>query len=408
MFGKKKKEEKVKSFEDGYISFTLDQLSAEAANDTANSEAYEWLSKAMQTSTSDKKKKSSDDGVYPETAEQTEQMRAYLNKAEQCAANPTAPLFAQHLSELRSIVEWSSVRHSTYSKGLIIGVLIILAGVFILKSDAASDLEQAKANRVLVDNWKEVADSTFVYETMDKPDYVHKYDNAIKYKHYALHTLKHNAENAKGSAERYTQMADTVSDSKMRKEYLKRAKENEKRYEDKFELFEELNEMKYKKVQKHAKEYAKAQYKNARASNRFAFFFTAFFVLLIPVYIFSQRPYGYSVTRLRFESKTVGRIQKFFFALAGGMASLSAIIPDAPVTVTKWSDGSTTREQNGALSAALSAIKIMLLGGALLIFCGVSFILMVYLTVQGLRRNYNWDNVRAQAKAKAQDLTNKQ
>ncbi|MFI3318802.1 MAG: hypothetical protein SNH88_06410 [Rikenellaceae bacterium] len=395
-----KKREKKEGFEDGYISFTLDQLNVDATSDAANAEAYEWLGKAMKVSADGTKKDAED--PYPTTAEQTEQMRECLSQAERSATNPTAPLFVQRLKELRSIVEWSSIRHYTYSWGLIGGVIIIVAAIFFLKADAAKGVDDAKARKEMVYAWKTDRDTTFVYETITKADNARRHQSSIHYKHYELYRAKERAESASASALKYTQQADTASVADRKKLYLKRAEEQKKRHEEYVEHFNEVNEMNHKKVHKYAKSKAKSYLSSARSSNRFAFVVTALFVLLIPAYILSQRPYGYMITRLRFESQLVGGIQKFFFAIAGGMATLSMLVPEAPVTVPKWSDGTKTRDQNSSLAAALMAIKFTLLAIAICIICGVSFALMIYLTVQGLRRNYNWGEVRAKAEGYAE------
>lgn len=402
----KEKKEKTPGFSDGYVSFTAEELESEKR--PTNAEAYDWLKRAMTTSSNvtkkDKKGKVVEiDDVYPVTAEETEQMRQYLDNAESSATDPSDGYFAEKLAELRSIVAWSSERHYTYSKGLIIGVFIIVALVFFMNSGAGGNVESAKADLATVETWQQVADTTIVYGTVTKITYGDKFKDAKKFKHYKLYRAQSEAESSKEASLKYTQYADTAATADRKKSYLKSVKEYEQKFEEKSELYGEVNEMNYKEIHKMAKKEAKSSLSSARSAKRAAFIITTIFVLFIPLYIFSQRPYGYMITRMRFESAIVGGIQKFFFAIAGGMATLSAIVPDAPVTVTKWSDGTKTREQNSALSAALMSIKFMLLAMALCIFCGVSFVLMLYLTIQGLRRNYNWGEVRAQA----QDYTQK-
>ena len=64
--------------------------------------------------------------------------------------------------------------------------------------------------------------------------------------------------------------------------------------------------------------------------------------------------------------------------------------------VTKWSDGSVTREDDGTGSARL-ALKVFLFVAAVLVFCAVSCLLMLYATITGLIRNYDWSEVKKKA-----------
>lgn len=62
--------------------------------------------------------------------------------------------------------------------------------------------------------------------------------------------------------------------------------------------------------------------------------------------------------------------------------------------VTKWSDGSTTREDDGTGPLRLG-LKLLLLAAAVVVVCAVSCLLMLYSTIMGLTRNYNWKAITA-------------
>jgi hypothetical protein len=64
--------------------------------------------------------------------------------------------------------------------------------------------------------------------------------------------------------------------------------------------------------------------------------------------------------------------------------------------VTKWSDGSESREDDGTGPVRL-AIKVGLFALAVVVFCCVSCFLMLYATITGLIRNYDWKEVKAKA-----------
>ena len=114
--------------------------------------------------------------------------------------------------------------------------------------------------------------------------------------------------------------------------------------------------------------------------------------MLIPLYIFASRPYGYTISRYRREEKNLGRIQKVGMWLSGGMLAIEGGIGFVEI-VTKWSDGSTTREDDGTGPARL-VIKFLLIAGAVLIFCFTSTFIMLYATITGLIRNYDWTEVK--------------
>ena len=116
------------------------------------------------------------------------------------------------------------------------------------------------------------------------------------------------------------------------------------------------------------------------------------FVLMIPLYVFATRPYGYMVSRHRREAKYMGKLEKFALWISGGMLAAEAGIGFVDI-VTKWSDGSTTREDDGTGAARL-AIKVALIAGAVIVYCTVSSILMIYATITGLIRNYDWKEIK--------------
>ena len=95
----------------------------------------------------------------------------------------------------------------------------------------------------------------------------------------------------------------------------------------------------------------------------------------------------------REESALLNKIQKWGVALGGGMIGTAAAmdyLPETKVT-THYSDGSSEShtESNGG-NMIIAGIKICLLVIGLAIIAIVSTVIMIYSTIQGFRRNYNW------------------
>ncbi len=394
-------------FNEGYISFTADEVRAAASSDNPNAEAYIWLDKAM-SSTSKVQKKSRKgkmvdiDDIYPVTADETEQMRICLDQAEQCAGDLTDPTFKSRLAELRSIVDWSSSRHSTFQWILIAGVIVTLFFISLMSDDSKKQVANAESQKAKIEAWVE-QDTTIVLDDMAKkssyiaPDYT----DANSYKYYKIANIKRHYGNSVESEAENRIYADTAStdDAKKRyKQYIEDAQKSQKEY---LEEYAQINGMKFKDVKKLATEEAKASLKRSNRQAGRIFRWSLFFMVLIPLYLFAERPYGYTITRLRLESKILGGIQKLMFALAAGAFTGAAAMEYAPDIITKWSDGSRTRESDTASNMSILVIKLMFYAFAIALFCGTSCFMMTYLTAQGLRRNYNWKPIVAKIKGAA-------
>lgn len=401
-----------KACQKGYVSFTPEDLKQQALQDAANAKAYDLLDQAMVTSShvtaaSSKHFKEGGtvdiDDVYPITLEETQEMEQLLNQAEEVAGNPSEPFFAERLRELRYIIYWSKKRHWNFSWSIIIGVLIT---VWFLSYQAGEKEKRANSSEVLVsqvESWSE-RDTTV---TMREEASAHanklfdeRFHHANAYKAYILNQeYGRNYYSYVQSANNYKAKADTASVAAQKKDFLKWAKESEESAKVYLKGYEKLNAMSYKEVKKMALNEVKGQSKSAKSSARTVLFWNIFFLLLIPVYIFADRPYGYMLSRTRTEARVLGGIKKWGFALAGGIVGIAAGIGFVDV-VTKWSDGTTTREDDGSGPLRLG-FKILLLAAALILFCAISCFLMLYTTVQGLRRNFDWKSSMATVNAMA-------
>ncbi len=92
--------------------------------------------------------------------------------------------------------------------------------------------------------------------------------------------------------------------------------------------------------------------------------------------------------------------------LAGGAFAMQ-YAADTKVT-THYSDGHTTiHTESNPVNYIILAIKFFLLAAAVIIVAFVSTVIMLYSATTGLKRNYDWKKIIADAKAKKAQLQGK-
>lgn len=408
-----------KAFEQGYVSFDPDDIKQQANdNMNPNHEAYGYLDDAMFTSShvtaNDKKRGVVDiDDVYPITLAETKEMEGYLDKAQAAVKDESDAFFYERYGELRGIVNWSLKRHWNFSFSVIFGVIITAFFLSYQADDAKKDAIAAEREVDRVKAWIE-CDTTITLEQFNREgdinrstaEYENRLNNAKLYKAYIAGRAAANYYGWLRAADKQMARIDTASTEQAKKDYKKYAEENlEKAKEDKKE-FEEIAKLDFDSVKDRALKSVKNRASDKGSSAAWIKFWNIFFFLLIPVYIFADRPFGYTMSRNRVEAKVLGGIKKWGFALAGGLLGIAGSIGFVEV-VTKWSDGRTTREDDGTGPIRLAA-KIGFLIAAVVVFCAVSCFLMLWSTVTGLMRNYDWKAIMAEIQAKKDKLQPKQ
>ena len=165
-------------------------------------------------------------------------------------------------------------------------------------------MEDRQAVVAAVENWEE-ADTVLLWEsTPDQGDagfelakYGHQ--GPVMYKYLTLCDKKISYTRYMKSSEEYAAKADTARSKETRRSLEKQSKEYASAAEDYRKEFDEINAMGFKKIQKMALDEYGSWLKSSKADKRAVRAWNIFFILLIPVYIFSQRPYGYTITRTR-------------------------------------------------------------------------------------------------------------
>ena len=382
---------KKKARREGLVGFDIQEVKRLSESDEPNAEAYGYLYQAVSTSPGTK---SDIDDVYPESAEETARMRELVDKADKAIIDESDTYIKCCLIDLEDILDWSGRRHWTIMWPVIIGVILTVIFLSWRVDKKQEDVEDRQAVVAAVENWEE-ADTVLVWEsTPDQGDagfelakYGHQ--GPVMYKYLTLCDKKISYTRYMKSSEEYAAKADTARSKETRRSLEKQSKEYASAAEDYRKEFDEINAMGFKKIQKMALDEYGSWLKSSKADKRAVRAWNIFFILLIPVYIFSQRPYGYTITRTRAESSTLKGISKWTYAVSAMLAGSALSIPYID-TIIKYRDGRVERTSDAGTNAPVVALKVALYIAAFALVCIVSCLLMLYMTIQGLRRNYNW------------------
>lgn len=383
--------------EEGYVSFDPDEL----RNEDQNIEAYKllWDACCVSSHMDDVKKHSTnvdDDDIYPTSAAETEKMEELVNQATQAVKNPDNEINAR-ISELRQIIDWSKSRHWKLNWTVIIGVIV---SVFILNmcaDDKQGDVNKVNANIERIKNWQE-ENITIEMEKFKGAKWVyHKdpYATAKVWKENALRNTAIDYYTALNNIEYNTAELEKHKGDNLKDFYEGELENSKKKSKEKLEYYNRLNNADFEEVKEMALAEIDVTLEEKEADAGWIKFWNYFFLLLIPVYIFAARPHGYTISRYRREASTLNTIEKIGLWLSGGLMAAGAGIGFVDI-VTKWSDGSVTRSDDGTGVIRL-LFKVGFFVAAVLVFCAVSCFLMLYATITGLIRNYNWKSVKNKA-----------
>ena len=379
---KRSPKNRKKAMREGYLSFDIVEVKQLSESDSPNAEAYGYLYQAVTTQAGTDK---GIDDIYPETAIETEQMRALVDKARKARADMSDQYLKICLDELDEILDWSSTRHWNFQWQVILGVILTVAFLSWRVDQKQESVENRQENVAAVEGWEET-DTVLNWDTTPEDLYSPagfvKYANlsAKNYKLLSLYEQKSYYASAMEAADEYAAKADTAQSRDVRKSLEERRDESLAHAKECRKEFDRINKMDFKDIKKMALDEYGSWVKSAKAEKRAVRAWNIFFIILIPVYIFAERPYGYTMTRTRAESSTLRGISKFTYALSAMMMGSAA---------------------------SVMIMKACLYIAAFALVCIVSCILMLYMTIQGLRRNYNWAPLLAKAKVAASSAASK-
>jgi len=352
----------------GYTSFSQETFTNDTSNVRANELFVQMLQipkKVQQKVAKGKESKIKENDYYPTSLQETLQMEDLLNQSNAAVTDRNDTELMNALAEMREIIDWSKTRQWNYQWAYIIGVLLFIGFLWYSTSDAKKGVTWAKTE----------------LEAMKKADDATLQDFKVK----TIAKDSANVEYYKNNIASYKEKLETATqkeDKKLYAGYIKDYEKSLKKYETKLS---ELRSAEKEKLHKIAIKECKETLKTHKGSHRRILLWTLFFILLIPAYIFAERPYGYMISKYRLESKILGWIRKVMFWIAGGFMAWAGALY-VTETTTHWSDGSKTKDDDSML---IYSMKFILLLIAICIFVFTSVALMLYSTIVGLYRNYN-------------------
>lgn len=384
-----------------------------------NERAYELLDEAMAVSKRVKQKEIDRDcididHVYPDSKEDTERMDNLLDEAHAAAANPNEPAFHDRYAELKEIVSWSMNRHKTWMWQVIAGALVGAGLLYFFRSQNEDTVKNKEADVKKVEAWVE-CDTTIAFDKcLSSKDfksdnawvdakYMPRLNSANKYKDYRLSSLKGIILTSEDVLKEYQQKLDTASTKKMKEIFQKRINDTYENLKKRHAEYDEVNAMKFAQVKEAAlKDTGKWAEQEQNYSNRLRNYMI-YLIILIPLYIISGYPHGYSITRHRRRSKFLNIFRKVGFWIAAfcfGTGFAMSLLPDYKERV-HWSDGRTTTEtRSDPTNFIIIILKFGLMFVGAVLFSLVASIIMTVETLSGLIENFDWKSIFGQAKNK--------
>ena len=387
------------------VGFTMEDVrKVQDQKESVNAKAYEYMVEAMAVSANYMGDTITDEGVrmddvYPTTYEETVKMDELLDKSERALKDENDEEYNKMIVDLRGIVGWSRRRHFNFSWGIIFGTIITVAAVMYWSNSDKETKAMRKAQYEKVKAWELPGDEAGLnyQKMMDTLDYADQWRGAAEYKAYQMKSTAETIRSNEESAAKYTAMADTASTKDRKKQYLEWAKDEQKDVERYQKELAKIQQWDLKDAKKDAVKRQKSWYRSASKSAAFSYVLMIFFLLLIPLYIIANHSWGYVITRTREEQELLDTIKRWGFRIAGGLFGAAAAMEATEQYRVHWSDGSKTTETE--VNWFTVALKVALLVAALVIIAVVSTGIMLYSTIVGLKRNYDWKAIMAKMKA---------
>ncbi len=401
-FLKDKFKKRRETHENGYVSFTQDDLKEKMKANPANEKAYEFLDAAMCTSSNitaidENNQTVNIDDIYPCSEAECDEMDRLLDRAQGEVKDKNDQYFKERYDELRDIVKWSRKKHWTFKWSLIAGCILSIFIMFYISAEVAGDRRKIENKVNTIKNW-EKQDTTIAMADLKLDSVPYDLKRANVHKAYTLAGLKSGYENSLEEVASYKAKLDTVQNREQKKYLKERLKYHEERAESFLKQYEDVNDMKFKKYRKYAVKSLKDELRAARWLDRIVWLICIYVLLLTPFYIYSSHQYGYYITRYRAESARLDKLQKIGFAFASfllGAGLAMELLPDTKVK-TYYSDGSTsTHTEGNAMNYIIIAIKLALVAAAACVFSFVSIFIMSYVTITAFKRNHDWSKVAA-------------
>lgn len=324
------------------------------------------------------------------------------------ASDSTANVDPNAVDELRGDINYAGQRHWTFQWKIIAGAIISVLLLYWWSGSKDDDIAKQQAVVENIKAWQEtdtvIPLDRFNQSSSNYDIYSQMYDAASKYKAAKLQNIGNQYYAIPKSIESYLRTAETTSDPEKKAQNLKSAEDLKAKMPAKqkelSEQYAELSAKGFKDIQLMALEESTKKLDVHKGDGRRITFWLWFLAICIPLYIFACRPYGYSINRYTAEAATLNLIHRIGLWVSGALVTGAAALQFTTI-ITKWSDGTTTKSDDG-MGPAIAAAKFFLFAAAVIVFCFVSCFIMAYATIAGLIRNYDWAAIFAKAKAKTQ------
>lgn len=367
-----------------------------------NEEAWSYLDEAMFTSSQigkkDRAKGETDwEKVYPTTLAETQHMEEMLQRASEAAEDPKDEDYSERYNTLQEIVDWSKARHMSWSWKLILGALVGLGILYYFKSDRDDITARRKAELAKVEQWQETDPGKVAWDACPSEYGVGIFDtymdDAAKYKRYKLIVKKSEVLSAESSMKESQQRADTASTKERKKLYLESVEGYKESMAKRRADYDSINAMDYKAVYEMAMSDATSSVKYSEGEGNSLKNYMIFLFILIPLYIITGYPHGYTITNHRRRSGCLNIFRKVGFAIAAfcfGTGLAMSLLPDYKVE-TRYSDGSTsTHTEANSMNFLVLFMKFGLMIVGAFVFSFVSSFIMTVETAYGIFENFNW------------------
>ena len=246
-----------------------------------------------------------DESRYPRTKAEAEEMSAVLQQAYDAADNAKDKEFAERYQTLRGIADWSLKRHKSWQWTLVVAALVGAAVLYLFQYRQQSDILQARVDREQVAQWKTVKVNQIDFDVcpveQSSSDYSMRLTSAERYKVYKLVDLKSRA------------LADSAQ------------------YETLRAAYDSINAMSFVQIHEVALGDLDAHVDHQEWWGTMLYAYMVFLLVLIPLYIITGYPHGYTITRRNQRPGCLNIFRKVgtavaMFCLGAGVAS--TLLPD--------------------------------------------------------------------------------
>lgn len=366
-----------------------------------NEEALDLLDEAMFLSSliTDKERKKGRvedwDSVYPTNREETERMEQLLDEAEKVVEDPSESAYAERYKDLREVVDWSKKRHRSWTWKLIAGALVGAGIFYYFENDKQDDIARAKADVAAVQAWTPAdvsVSAQSVSSDYHNSHYSGHFDTPKAYKTYKLSYIKNQIEYSIKSAKEFQARADTASTEERKENYLKQKTHYEEYSEKQKVLLDSVAALDYEQLKDYALGEVNRWEESEQNTAKNLHNFMIYLFILIPLYIISGYPRGYTLTGTRRSRGCLTAFRKIGFGLASiffGTGLAMSLLPDEKVKY-QYAYHTETRTETNSGNFVILGLKFILMVIGAFIFAFVASFIMTLETILGLKRNFEW------------------